>query len=245
MNSTLARVAMASFGVAALCLIAGYSMAGSDWHRHDWHWRHGRYWLSGWGACPETPPASAGQPDTITLPWQNIGTLRVGISAQVEYQPGEPAQAVITGDPSIIAHIRLANGSLTWDEDDCFTSDRPIHVRLQGGPVAEWKLSGSGNLVLNAVAQPTLSVDLSGSGAISANGKVDRLNLQISGSADADLSRLAASSASVRVSGSGQAEISPSTEADLRISGSGDIKVHRNPTIRSHVSGSGSVEQVP
>lgn len=245
MSGTLFRIALASFGVAALCLITGYSMAGSDWSRHGWHWQHGRHWFSGWGTCAATPPASVGQPDTVTLPWQNTGTLRVELSAQIDYQPGDPSQAVVTGDPSIIAHIRLADGVLSWDDDDCFTSDRPIHVHLQGGQVADWKLSGSGTLVLNALAQPTLSIDLSGSSAVAANGKVDRLNLHISGSGDADLSKLAASSASVRISGSGKAEITPRTEADLRISGSGDIRVHGNPTIRSSVSGSGRVLQAP
>lgn len=244
MNGTLARLAMASLGLAAVCLVAGYSMAGPEWRHDGWH--RGWFWPSVWRACAETPQGSAGQPDTITLPWQSTGSLRIEIPAHVDYRPGEPAQAVISGDPSIIAHVRLADGVLTSDDDgDCFSWERPVTVRLTGGPVAEWKLSGSAALVLNAVAQPTLAVDMSGSGEVSANGKVDRLNVKMSGSAEADLSRLATNSASVRLSGSGEVEIAPSSEADLHMSGSGVVKVHGTPTIRSHVSGSARIEQVP
>ena len=93
--------------------------------------------------------------------------------------------------------------------------------------------------------QPELAFRIAGSGAVRAQGVVDRLSITISGSGDAQLGDVATKELSVRISGSGVVTASPKDEADVTISGSGNLKLLSKPArLSSHISGSGRVIQL-
>ena len=105
-------------------------------------------------------------------------------------------------------------------------------------------IAGSGNLVMENVSQPELTLRISGSGSMRAQGTVDRLTVNVSGSGDARLGDLAAKQATIHISGSGKVEASPKDQADISISGSGDVKLLTRPAdLRSKVAGSGRITQ--
>jgi hypothetical protein len=235
MNKTLAWTAMLSIAVAVICLSLANSIAGSDW-------RGGRWWHFA-SSCPSSGDGT--KPGSVTLAWEPVGSeFQIALPATVTYQPGTPSQAIISGDPEAVSHVRLSGNTLAFDDGfDC--DDLPVSVQLIGPAVPKWRLSGSGRLELSALAQEALDLRISGSGDVRASGSVQDISLRISGSGSGDFGKLTAKTASVQISGSGDADIAPQDQADIRVSGSGNVKVHGNPKISSHVSGSGRIETVP
>lgn len=192
-----------------------------------------------------------------TLAWSDGDSLSVELPADVTYVQGPEAGIVITGHQSIVDRIRVENGRI-------FLADGPdeLTIRWWGGGLKGWSsddnlkiivtapavtrfdLHGSRTLTIQDYDQPTLSIDVSGSGEVTATGKTAALDLDIAGSGEADLSALATTDASVDISGSGEATVAPTGTARLSIAGSGDITLTTRPTkVESNVSGSGDIHQ--
>lgn len=242
MPSKLGKLAAFSFLIALACLFLGTSLAGpnygSPWR--GWH----RAALTGWGSCPETPQSSDAKAGSVTLPWDNDGSLVIAVPASVSYAPGSQSSAVISGDPALIGHVRLSAGRLELDED-CDLPDGAITVRLTGGTVRDWTVNGSGELHLAAIAQDRLDLRLHGSAQATGEGSVDQLNLRISGSGNADLAKLSAKAAEIRISGSGEAGVAASESADVTLSGSGNVTLRGKPRLTTQIHGSGRIEAIP
>ncbi|WP_374431278.1 MULTISPECIES: hypothetical protein [Rhizobium] len=51
----------------------------------------------------------------VILPFSSSGSPTIDIPASVHYQPGGKAEAVITGDPALLDHVRIEGGRLSMD----------------------------------------------------------------------------------------------------------------------------------
>ncbi|WP_057392337.1 GIN domain-containing protein [Pseudomonas aeruginosa] len=103
-------------------------------------------------------------------------------------------------------------------------------------------LAGSGSIELLSVDQENLELSITGSGSISAKGRVNRLTASLMGSGDFRLGKLEAQSADLAVSGSGDIKSTIRESASAKVTGSGDIVIKGNPAKREKlVTGSGSV----
>jgi len=104
------------------------------------------------------------------------------------------------------------------------------------------EIHGSNDTDLGHVEQPQLNVTVTSSGSVTAEGKVDRLNVQVLGSGHARLGKLAARSVSVTVLGSGSATLAPGDELKATIMGSGDVHLTTKPAqIQRSIMGSGHI----
>ena len=102
------------------------------------------------------------------------------------------------------------------------------------------KISGSGNISFNTIAQMTDS-EISGSGEIYLTGSSYEHRIRISGSGSARAFNFPTSVTNVNVSGSGNTEVNVSNLLDVRISGSGNVYYIGYPQITTDISGSGDV----
>lgn len=103
-------------------------------------------------------------------------------------------------------------------------------------------VKGSQSVDLGHVEQESLSITLAASGSVSAEGKVDTLNVQILGSGDARLGKLAARTVNVSIMGSGNATVAPSGSLKASIMGSGDVRLTTQPAeIERMIVGSGKI----
>ncbi len=89
----------------------------------------------------------------------------------------------------------------------------------------------------------TLSVDVSGTGAIDLTGTARSVELTISGSGIVTGAALKATTADVSVSGLGNVTLSVEKTLDATLSGSGNITYYGDPEVRSEVSGLGRVHR--
>jgi hypothetical protein len=195
-------------------------------------------------------PADAGSdsdaPSSVRLSFHATDSLDIDLPASVSYQPGPEAEAMITGEPSVIRHVRIAEGRIGFDDEiGCDPADK-LMITLTAPAVTAWGIRGSSDLDLTGIDQQELRLSIRGSGAVAANGAVRIVALNVAGSGEAKLAGLSAKSAEVVVHGSGQVEVTAQDAVDIAVAGSGLVRLHGHPArINSRVSGSGRIEQSP
>jgi carbon monoxide dehydrogenase subunit G len=106
-------------------------------------------------------------------------------------------------------------------------------------------MSGSGKLDINGnfPAQNLFRLTISGSSNTNVNDafNADEVNVNISGSGDANLEKILSNRGDVKISGSGDVRLSVQNTLKARISGSGKIYYTGNAAVDSEISGSGTV----
>src|SRR6185503_2716671 len=135
-------------------------------------------------------------------------------------------------------------------DGDSLRFDDPLHgagrltIVMTAPGVKRFELHGRNKLVITGFKQVRLAIDMTGSAEVTAEGEVKDLDLEISGSGEADMGRLITENARVDIAGSGEATVAPRGNADLDISGSGEITLLSRPArLRSNATGSGRIVQ--
>jgi hypothetical protein len=105
----------------------------------------------------------------------------------------------------------------------------------------EVRISGSGDVKIDALTAARLHCDLAGSGKVILTGSAASQRIRLSGSGDYRASKLKSDAATVSISGSGDAELWAERTLEARISGSGDVRYYGTPAVTRSVSGSGSI----
>jgi hypothetical protein len=109
-------------------------------------------------------------------------------------------------------------------------------------PPEEINATGGRNRDLGHFDQNRLTINVSGSGSVRAEGRVEELTVNIQHSGNANLGDLAARKVTVHLMGSGNAKVSPSDEADISIMGSGNVTLmSKPPVIRRAIMGAGRI----
>lgn len=119
-----------------------------------------------------------------------------------------------------------------------------IEVYITMPAVAGLAINGSGDFRLRGPfpAQPSLNLEINGSGTIGAAGaEFHNLAAHISGSGSMKLEDIFAETADISISGSGNIRLRVSSRLNVRISGSGDVYYRGSPDISSEISGSGKL----
>lgn len=107
------------------------------------------------------------------------------------------------------------------------------------------KVSGSGNIYLNALSANSLDANISGSGSIDiASGNVNSETLEISGSGDMDFLNCIAREADVKITGSGSAKVQVLDRLKVKITGSGNVYYRGNPAVDVSITGSGELKHL-
>jgi hypothetical protein len=235
MTGKLALAATTGLIGAVAFLTLGIGLSGRDWADAS----------QLWGAMPSACEAATSTGQQVTLPLTDSDSLVIALPASVRYQPGDRAEAVVSGDPALLGHVRLDGTKLTLDCDPGWFASR-LDVSVTGPAITDWKLLGSGDLTLSRIDQPQLRLAIRGSGSVAATGAADTVGVDISGSGTARLRGLITKSAQITIRGSGDAQMTAQADADVSISGSGNVELSGHPVLRrSEIRGSGRIVQVP
>jgi hypothetical protein len=176
--------------------------------------------------------------------WDGGDTLAVGGSMIVKVRKDGPPRVVMTGPDEMVAHAYLRAGRLGLEDRDNWwrnwRDQGPIEVTITGASLNDVTVSGSSQVTLGTLQQPALDVRVSGSGSITANGRVEQLDARVSGSGNARLQGLNARRGRTSVSGSGHVDLAALDDADVDISGSGQVRISARPgRLSQSISGSG------
>jgi hypothetical protein len=229
MIRNLGWIAVGGLGIGIASLSLAYAIGGRDVDTFGFAER----WTSNCGD-------STGSRER-RLAWDGGDSVELSLPGTVRLRAGEGNEMVVRGAPGPVDHVRVHGSRLTLS---CRGRSGSLEVTLPGRAFQRIAIAGSGNLVMENVSQPELTLRISGSGSMRAQGAVDHLTVNVSGSGDARLGELLAKQATIHISGSGKVEASPKDQADISISGSGDVKLLTRPAdLRSKVAGSGRITQ--
>jgi hypothetical protein len=153
---------------------------------------------------------------------------------------------LMTGESNILDHtLSYVENEILYITSEKRTNMRPneeVFIEIPGRYVNEVHVSGSNNITLQNIDQPTFRVRGSGSTEVTATGFADELEIRMSGSSEIDAGALSAEIVTIRTSGSSEAIISADEAIVSRSSGSSSIRYYGQPaTIENHSSGSSSL----
>jgi hypothetical protein len=106
----------------------------------------------------------------------------------------------------------------------------------------EFVLRGSRETNFGRIERDSAKISVMNSGTATAEGKVDRLTVNVMGSGNAQLGKLSARDITITVAGSGEATIAPGESANITILGSGKVYLQTRPQrIDRRIMGSGQI----
>jgi hypothetical protein len=246
--------------ILALVGIGGaFAIGGNDLARHGWTWivdeTDGHVTVRRSTTTEITQAADV----TKTLAWDPSERLVLDLPADLIFVQGAEAGVVLTGPQSAIDRVRVSNGRIVMDEDDgsergyvrwtqsgihAWSEDDRLKITVTAPSVTSFSIVGSSDLSIREYNQPTLALNISGSGDVEIEGTTRTFTAEITGSGDTDADRLDVTDATVDISGSGDVRFGPTGDVRVDISGSGDIDLTRRPAqLRQELSGSGDVEE--
>lgn len=236
MPSKIAIIAILGLTTSAVCIGAGAAIGARDFGSLDLPFFNGP-------RCATIPGATATSRD---LDWDGSDHAGISIKAVANYAPGSGGDRVhVTGDPQVLAHLRLRNGMI---EEDCHgwnERDRDVTITLPGRKFEKFVLAGTGKMNLDRLDQPSLQIKMAGVGTIKANGKVDDLRIDMAGVSKADFAQVTGRKVKVQMAGVNSADIAPTDEADIQIAGPSEVTLHSNPPkLDTRIMGPGRIRKV-
>lgn len=248
MIRVLVLIAATGFMVALVSISAAIAIGGPEaisrgawsvgshrgwaWHEEDDHDRHRGPRVDGSG--PEF---------TRELAWTGSDSLELEVPADVQFtQAPGPGKLTITGPKGTVEQVVVEDGHIRFDRR--LRDSGRMTIVMTAPDVTRFDLGGSNRLTIEGYRQDRLEISLSGNSELVAKGESKVVELDISGSAEADLGGLASEGAEVDISGSGEAIVAPKDWATLDITGSGEVNLLTNPArLETDVTGSGRIRQ--
>jgi Putative auto-transporter adhesin, head GIN domain len=237
----LAIVAIIGLTGSAVCMGAAAAIGGNEFGKNL-----DGFDFSMFGDRPRCEIVQGANATSRDLDWDGSDHLGLSVGGNAHYTPGSGDKVHVTGDPQILAHMRVRDGRIELDCNGGWHSNSGnLEITLPGREFKKFGIAGSGNLVLQNLNQNRLKVSIAGSGSIKADGKVEHAEVHIAGSGDADLGHVTSQISEVHIAGSGNTDIAPTDEADIHIAGSGDVNLHSNPRkLETHIAGSGRIHNI-
>jgi hypothetical protein len=187
-------------------------------------------------ACASMDPAPMVVETRAVAPFE---TIEISGNADIHVQVGAPlgltvkaSAAEIRGlstevrDGTLFVHWTRPVGAPWWESTD---------VSVTVPALAELRAMDSADARLVGLAGGQLRLAQRGSGKLDADGWVDRLEAELSGSGDLRCGELAARSAVVQLTGSGDATVRADEEIDVEVSGTGDFDLRGTPAVARQI----------
>ncbi|MBX9876894.1 MAG: DUF2807 domain-containing protein [Candidatus Obscuribacterales bacterium] len=197
-------------------------------------------------AC--TACSSEDRSDVVTeqrkLP--DFSKITAGGALEMDIKVGSPQSVTIECNKDSMADVDsvVNDNELTISvEDDAKPTHLSVHIVVP--KLESLELNGSTNAVVAGVSSKSFELDTAGSSKVKAQGEVDDLDMELSGSSNVELTELKSKNCDITISGSGNANIFANQSVDANISGAGSIKIHGNPAkVNQQISGSGTIQKL-
>jgi hypothetical protein len=196
-------------------------------------------------ACQAVPGATA---TARILDWDGSDHAGLNLLGQASYTPGTDDKVHASGDPQVLAHLRVHRGTVELDCRGWRDRTAGLAITLPGRRFEKFEVVGGGHLALNGLNQPSANVEIAGSGKVQASGKLDEVKLAIAGSGEMILDQFTAKQGEVEIAGSGTVRAKGAID-DLKIeiggSGRADFGAVASRTAKVEIGGHGNVDIAP
>lgn len=178
-----------------------------------------------------------------TLAWNGEPPLNISAPVNLVFTRSPTVSMTVTGPPRAMAALRWNDGNLSLSRDITLRHGG-FDVRITGPKLSALRLDGPGNIELRNLDQSALRLDINGTAAVEADGRVDALDIVTNGVGAINLGDLHARTARVKIGGIGSVTLDVSDTVDGSISGVGNLNLERKPRHLSlDQNGIGTVEQ--
>ncbi len=199
-----------------------------------------------------TAPAQAGDPiegsgklETRTLEFGTFNKIVLGGAFDVEVAIGKTPKVEVTVDDNLWDNLEalVKDGTLDLDwKKSCNPSDH-CTVRITTAALEEFTLHGAGNVGITGLDGKSLIFYLRGAGDVKLDGKVQDLQIFLTGAGDCDARKLQAQDVAIVLSGVGNCEAFASASIDVQVTGVGNVTYWGSPEKKTiNVAGMGNVE---
>jgi hypothetical protein len=164
----------------------------------------------------------------------------------VIYDVGETTKVKIIGESNLLKYVKTENFGKTLSifTKKNISSNKKIVIYITNPPINEVNLSGANNLTIKNLKNDNLFINLSGAGNISINGTVDLLKANLSGAGKLDSKELEAHEVDIEISGTASADVFVTEKLNASVSGVGSINYYGNPKFTNNkISGIGSINK--
>ena len=230
----LAVIALSGLGVCAICIGVGSAVGGRI--------GFGIELDDGRPRCGSVTDAAA---TSRTLSWDGSDSVRLVVFSDARYAPSNDTMLHASGDPQVLAHLRVRNGTIELDCRGWRDRTKDLAITLPGREFQKFEVTG-GRLTIARLEQRHVTIEIAGSGKVQASGKLeDDIKLGIAGSGQMDLGEITASRGKMEIAGSGtmKAQSVAINDLKLEIAGSGRAELAQLTahTTRLDIAGSGTV----
>jgi hypothetical protein len=191
--------------------------------------------------CPRIDGATATSRD---LDWDGSDKVELVVFSDASYTPGTDTKLHASGDPQVLAHLRIRDGKIDLDCHGWRDRDQ-IKLILPGREFRKFAIAGRSDLKLDRLNQSSLKAQIAGTGTINANGRVDDLKIEVAGVGHADFGKVTGRSAKVSLAGVGSADIAPTDSAKIEIAGPSTVNLHSDPKeLDTQIAGPGRLHKL-
>jgi hypothetical protein len=234
----LATIALIGLGASAVCIGAAGAIDKKDFS-DGWD---GFSLFDGRPRCEAVAGATAASRE---MDWDGSDRAGLNLLSQASYTPGSGDRLQASGDPQVLAHLRIRKGTVELDCRGWRDRTRDLAITLPGREFQKFEVTG-GRLTIAKLQQQRVTIQIAGSGKVQASGKLeDSIKLGIAGSGEMELGQIAAPSGKMEIAGSGtmRAQSVAINDLKMEIAGSGRAEVGQlaSHTTRLEIAGSGTV----
>lgn len=236
----LVFIAAAGLGLCAACVGTALAIGGDEF---DFGSGEGFSLFDGRPRCQAVAGATNG---TREMAWDGSDQAGLNFLGQASYRPGAGDRLVASGDPQVLAHLRIRKGTVELDCRGWRDRTREIAVTLPGRRFDKFSVSG-GRLTIDGLEQHSVAIAIAGSGKVQASGKLEEeIRASIAGSGDMNLGDITARRGRMEIAGSGTMRARNMRLADefkVSIAGSGRAEMEQLTTrdARAEIAGSGTI----
>jgi len=178
------------------------------------------------------------------LAWDGSDKVELVVYSDASYAPGSDDRLHASGDPQVLAHLRIRNGKIDLDCKGWRDRDM-IKLTLPGREFRKFAIAGRSDLRLDRMNQDSARIEIAGTGTITANGRIDDLDIKLAGIGHADFGKVATRSARVMMAGVASADIAPSESANIKIAGPSTVNLYSNPKeLDTQIAGPGRLHKL-
>jgi Putative auto-transporter adhesin, head GIN domain len=185
---------------------------------------------------------------TEARPVAGLTAISVDHPARVVVVWGGAESLEVSAEDNVLPLVRseVRNGRLVLSlaPNPGLTLSRDIVHRVTVRELAELEASGAARVELHGVSAESLSLQLTGASGAVADGRSDRLELNLSGASRAEISHLRTQQVLAVVSGASQALLRVEDELVVNASGASVLEYFGDPLVTSTVSGASTVRRV-
>jgi len=199
-----------------------------------------------WKIFGDDAKTGSGNLETVELDLKSFERIKSSGSFDIIVTIDDEQKVLLTIDDNLIDNIkaRVKGKTLRIGSRGSFSTSRGGKFEITVPSLERVSISGSGTVEVRDLDAEEFELRVSGSGDITAQGRVEYLEISVSGSGEIDTRDLKAENVFVKVSGSGDADVFASDEFRGSVSGSGDITYYGNPKhANGSTSGSGRIRK--